>query len=107
MNPESKPSRNEEEYFAKLEAERLERKRLEQARLSQDAERKSHYMRCPKCGGHLETVELHRVQVDRCPECHGLWLDAGEIDVVMQHEDKGLFTRALGEFMGSLKGKKK
>jgi len=107
MTIESKPSRNEEEYFKKVEAERLERKRLEQARLSEDMEKKSHYMRCPKCGGHLQTVEFHRVQVDRCTDCQGLWLDAGEIDLLTASEDKGLFTKALGEFMGSLRGKGK
>jgi len=107
MSTEQKPSRNEEEYFAKLEAERLERKKAEQAKLAADAERKSHYMRCPKCGGQLVTEEFHRVQIDRCPDCHGLWLDRGEIDAVMKFEDKGLLSRALGEFMGSLKGKKK
>jgi uncharacterized protein with PIN domain len=106
MSHTEKPSRNEDEYFAKLEAERLERKRKEQAALANDSERKSHYMRCPKCGGHLETVEFHRVQVDRCPDCAGIWLDNGEIDAVVAHEDKGLLSRALGDFMGSLKGKK-
>ena len=107
MSTEQKPSRNEEEYFAKLEAERMERKKAELAKLNADAERKSHYLRCPKCGGHLVTEEFHRVQIDRCPECQGVWLDQGEIDAVMAHEDKGLLSRALGEFMGSLKGKKK
>jgi uncharacterized protein with PIN domain len=93
--------------MSKLEAERLERKKAEQAMLADNAERKSHYMRCPKCGGHLMTEEFHRVQIDRCPDCHGVWLDQGEIDAVMAHEDKGLLSKALGEFMGSLKGKKK
>ena len=106
MSHTEKPSRNEDEYFAKLEAERLERKRKEQAALANDSERKSHYMRCPKCGGHLETIEFHRVQVDRCPDCAGIWLDNGEIDAVVAHEDKGLLSRARGDFMGSLKGKK-
>jgi uncharacterized protein with PIN domain len=106
MSEIDKPSRNEEEYFAKLEAERIERKRLELTKLSQNTERKSHYMRCPKCGGSLVTEEFHRVQVDRCPECHGVWLDAGELDAVLKHEDSGLLSRALGDFMGSLKGKK-
>jgi uncharacterized protein with PIN domain len=105
MSTTDKPSRNEDEYFLKLESERIERKRAEQAKLNQDAERKSHYLRCPKCGGNLVTEEFHRIQVDRCPECHGIWLDNGEIDAIMGHEDKGLLTRALGEFMGSLKGK--
>lgn len=107
MTTENKPSRNEEEYFAKLEAERLERKRQEQARLSSNQEKQSHYMRCPKCGGHLETEELHRIQIDRCPDCNGLWLDNGEIDAVLGHEDKGMLSRALGDFMGSLRGKKR
>ncbi len=106
MSTTDKPSRNEDEYFVKLEAERLERKRLELAKLAKDAERKSHYMRCPKCGGSLVTELFTNVQVDRCPECHGLWLDAGELDVVMKHEDKGILTKALGDFMHSLKGKK-
>jgi uncharacterized protein with PIN domain len=106
MSHTDKPSRNEDEYFAKLEAERLERKRRELALLANNDERKSHYMRCPKCGGHLETVEFHRVQVDRCPDCGGIWLDNGEIDAVVAHEDKGLLGRALGDLMSSLKGKK-
>ncbi len=103
--PEQKPSRNEEEYFAKLEAERLERKRLELARLASDQERKSHYLRCPKCGGHLVTEEVHRIQIDRCPDCHGVWLDQGELEGLRSTNDRGLLGRALGDLVGSLKGK--
>lgn len=105
MSTENKPSRNEEEYFAKLEAERIERKRAEQAKLDESAERKSHYMRCPKCGGHLATEEFHRIQVDRCPDCHGVWFDGGEIEAVLQASDRGFLTRTLGDFMGSLRRK--
>ncbi len=107
MSAENKPSRNEEEYFAKLEAERIERKKAEQARLNQDTERKSHYMRCPKCGGHLQTRDFHKVQIDSCPDCHGVWLDAGEIEAVMALEERGFMSRALGDFFGSLRGKQK
>ncbi len=107
MTAEQKPSRNEEEYFARLESERLERKKAEQARLNQDAEKKSHYMRCPKCGGHLVTQEFHKLQIDSCPDCQGVWLDAGEIDAVMHLEAGGFMSRALGDFFGSLRGKKK
>ncbi len=39
MSTENKPSRNEEEYFAKLEAERIERKRAEQSKLNESAEK--------------------------------------------------------------------
>lgn len=105
MTTENKPSRNEEEYFTRLEAERIERKRQEQSRLNQDAERKSHHMRCPKCGGKLVTEELSRVQVDRCPDCHGVWFDSGEIDAVLHASERGFLSRTLVDFMGSFKRK--
>lgn len=105
MTTENKPSRNEEEYFAKLEAERSQRRSAEQSRLNQDAERKSHYMRCPKCGGHLKAEDFHRVQIDRCPDCHGVWFDGGEIEAVTQASERGFLSRALGDFMGSLRRK--
>ncbi|MEO8634062.1 MAG: zf-TFIIB domain-containing protein [Gemmatimonadales bacterium] len=105
MSTTDKPSRNEDEYFLKLEAERIERKRAEHSKLSQDAERKSHHMRCPKCGGHLVTQEFQRIQIDRCPECHGIWLDHGELDALIGHQDQGRLSRVVGDLMGSLKGK--
>ena len=101
-----KPSKNEDEYFAKLEMERLERKRQEEAKRAADAERASHHMRCPKCGGHLKTELFSKVELDRCPDCHGVWLDAGEIEAVVDMESRGLLGRALGDFMGSLRRKK-
>ena len=101
-----KPSKNEDEYFVRLESERIERRKREQALLQGSEERKSHLMRCPKCGGHLDTVEFHRIQVERCPDCAGIWLDTGEIDAVVAHDDKGLLGRVMGDLMGSLKGRK-
>src|SRR6185436_2952080 len=63
-----KPSKNEDEYFARREAEILKASRDAAARASNDAERRSHFMRCPKCGGKLKTEEYHGIQVDRCPD---------------------------------------
>ena len=101
-----KPSKNEDEYFAKLEMERLERKRQEETKRAADAERASHHMLCPKCRGHLKTELFSKVELDRCPDCHGVWLDAGEIEAVVDMESRGLLGRALGDFMGSLRRKK-
>ena len=42
---------------------------------------------CPKCGPgivlmrHFESVE-RKVAIDECPECGGIWLDAGELNVI-------------------------
>ncbi|MEP7324380.1 MAG: zf-TFIIB domain-containing protein [Gemmatimonadota bacterium] len=102
-----KPSRNEEEYFATQEREKLAKTREEARRAALSAERKSHFMKCPKCGADLVTEDLHGVQIDRCPECHGIWLDPGEIDAVAAHEDKGIISRVFGDVLASFRAKSK
>ncbi len=44
------PSRNEDEYFAKRDAELIKEMRSKLDKERDDAERKAHYMKCPKCG---------------------------------------------------------
>lgn len=102
MKPE-KPSRNEDEYFAREDAELLRKQRERAAAASLEAERKSHYMKCPKDGGDLQTEAFHGVQIDRCPECQGIWLDGGEIALLMKSDDPGLLGRAMGDLWTNLK----
>jgi acetyl-CoA carboxylase beta subunit len=87
-----KPSRNEDEYFAKQSADLIQKKRSAQEHEQRSAERKSHHMKCPKCGADLGTEDYHGVQVDRCPECNGMWLDAGEIEDLLAREDAGVIN---------------
>lgn len=84
-----KPSRNEEEYFARQEAERLRKMREEAERDRAAAERQSHFMRCPKCGATLAHEEYHGVEVDRCPDCKGVWFDQGEVEQALANQDAG------------------
>ncbi|MGQ0703760.1 MAG: TFIIB-type zinc ribbon-containing protein [Gemmatimonadales bacterium] len=98
-----KPSRNEDEYFAREDAERIRRLREQQAAEQRTRERQSHHMKCPKCGADLLTEAFHHVQIDRCPECHGIWLDEGEIDQLMAHEDPGVFRRVLSDVAASIR----
>src|SRR5687767_10807612 len=81
-----KPSKNEDEYFARREAEILKAGKEAAARAAQDGERRSHFMRCPKCGAHLKTETYQGIEVDRCPECLGIWFDAGEAESVLRAE---------------------
>ena len=37
-------------------------------------------MNCPRCRTELKLQEYRGIQVDRCPECKGLWLDHPELD---------------------------
>ena len=100
-----KPSHNEDEYFARQEAELLQKQREARAIAMRDSERKSHLGKCPRCGADLQSVEIHQVQVDRCPEDGGMWLDPGEFELLAKHHDPGFMGRVLGEVFRSLKRK--
>ena len=101
-----KPSRNEEEYFAKRDAELLRQQRATAQKAAAEAERRSHYMKCPKCGYDLITGEWHGVQIDQCTHCHGLWFDAGEAEQLLRHPERGIFTRVFGAVMRGVTGAK-
>lgn len=92
-----KPSRNEDEYFVKQDAELLRKQRLQAEAAAREAERKTHYMKCPKDGYDLVSSIYHGVQIETCPHCGGMWLDAGEIDAVAHEERPALFTRVLSD----------
>jgi uncharacterized protein with PIN domain len=87
-----KPSRNEDEYFAKQSAELIKARRERAQGEAVSAERRSHFMKCPKCGADLTTEDYHGVQIDRCPECNGMWLDAGEAEELLAREDAGVIN---------------
>jgi hypothetical protein len=82
MPTENKPSRNEDEYFAKLDAERVKELRAKLDAERSATARKAHFMKCPKCGGDLKEVTVRNVKVDTCTDCHGMWLDAGELELI-------------------------
>ncbi len=81
---EDHPTGNEDEYFARQNAELIAemRKRLDAERLTR--ERHSHYMKCPKCGADLQEVVRESVTIDVCPECKGAWFDPGEVELLRQ-----------------------
>jgi len=70
-----KPSRNEDEYFVKQEAELLRKQRELADAAARDAERKSHYMKCPKDGYDLVSSTYHGVQIETC--AIGEWPEGG------------------------------
>jgi len=100
-----KPSRNEDEYFVKQDAELIKRQRELAEAAAIERERKTHYMKCPKDGFDLASSEHHGVQIETCPHCGGIWLDAGEIDVVAHEERPALFTRVLSDAFSSFRGR--
>jgi hypothetical protein len=99
-----KPSRNEDEYFAKRDAELLRQQRAAAEQSAAAAARKSHYMKCPKCGYDLITSEWHGVQIDQCTQCHGIWFDAGEAESLIARDDPGVFGRVIGAVLRGVGG---
>jgi len=40
-------------------------------------------MDCPVCKNAMITLELAEVEVDYCTGCKGVWLDAGELEMLL------------------------
>jgi hypothetical protein len=99
MPTEEKPSRNEEEYFAKLNAELIKERRAALDKARAQSARQAHYMKCPRCGGDLKEVEHHHAKIDRCVDCNGVWLDAGELEIVEHAHDSGV-TKFFSSMFG-------
>ncbi|HEX2120140.1 MAG TPA: zf-TFIIB domain-containing protein [Thermoanaerobaculia bacterium] len=102
MSEFDKPSKAEDEYFARQELERRKNWAQEQAAKMAGEEkeriRQQHWMKCPKCGMDLTEIELHGVKVDQCANCGGIFLDKGEIDQLAKQEDKGIADRVFSIF---------
>ncbi len=101
MAESNKPSSTEEEYFAREEIEKKRKMALQQAEemaaKQRDDLKKLHFMKCPKCGMDLQTLSKGKVEIDTCFNCHGVWLDAGELDQVLAQG-----SESSGKVMGAV-----
>ena len=105
------PDKNpEEEYFLKLEQERIARRKEAATAQRTEAEEKAARLaaigRCPKDGAKLNQLVYMKVTLDQCPDCQGIWLDHGEGRAILEAEKKagkGFFT----DFINSVAGGKK
>lgn len=69
--------------------------------------------RCPKCPDQLMLrryfSRLRRTLIDECPNCAGIWLDAGEFDAIEQEllesPDTATLNAALNHTVAMLRGR--
>ena len=89
-----KPSHNENEYFARRDAEWLKEQR---AALDAERAKRTHVgLKCPRCGATLSPKPYVGVTLDSCGSCHGVWLDAGEL-AMLAHESERSLLRIAAE----------
>ncbi len=91
----------EEAHFYKVEQELLARLRKQADEVRHEQERRHrqqlHWMKCPKCGHDLKEIEMGPVFVDKCTGCAGIYLDAGEMEILLAGEQRdSLFVRLFG-----------
>ncbi len=60
-----------------------------------------HWMHCPKCGQTLATENCGTVEIDLCPNCKGLWLDANELETIVANAGKNKFFRSFLRILGA------
>jgi len=39
-------------------------------------------MKCPACANDMVMIEVHSIEIDRCPHCGGIVLDKGETESI-------------------------
>ena len=85
-----KPSEIEDQYVSEFEQSRrlqdLETERQKSAKTEILRLKQLHWMHCPKCGQTLLTKNHGPVEVDLCPSCRGVWLDANELETIEESE---------------------
>jgi Zn-finger nucleic acid-binding protein len=62
-------------------------------------------MICPVCKEPLVVLELEQIEVDYCMNCEGIWLDAGELELLLETEEER--TRLINMFKEAAPEKEK
>jgi len=90
----------EEDFSDSLAGLEQRRRELDRERADRELElgHEPFWMVCPKCGEHLGDHEFDNIKTERCDSCAGLWIDKGEIDLLLlfSEEDRVLAYRARG-----------
>ncbi len=103
MSSPHKPSRAEEEYFAREDAEKKRKLAMVQSKQMVSSEREAlrtlHQNHCPACGQRLQKIALNEVEVLRCFGCNGCFLS--EEDLKKLAKQPGYWERMLHFFVRS------
>ena len=105
--PREKPSKPEDDYFAAEEVEQKRKLAFRQAQQLADQQREAlkqlHWNKCPKCGFDLHHLQDGEVQLDSCFNCHGVFLEAKDLERLkaeagLEHRKVPLISAILNLF---------
>lgn len=63
-------------------------------------------MKCPVCDELMIVLELDQIEIDYCTECEGIWLDGGELELLLEEaseKDKLLSSFRINKSSGEMK----
>ncbi len=93
----------EQDYFQRVEQEKLykaaAKKKDQDAEEAAERLREAHWMRCAKCGNEMVTMPFRGVEIERCPNCQGVYLDRGELTKLAGEDKSGVFE-GLADLLG-------
>jgi hypothetical protein len=83
--PETEDLDDVEGIYDRMDDPRVRRQELDRERIDRESEAgdESYWRVCPKCGDSLDEVESEDVKIDRCETCGGIYLDHGEIEMLL------------------------
>jgi Zn-finger nucleic acid-binding protein len=55
-------------------------------------------MKCPKCGAEMVTKDRTRIMIEECRGCRGVYLDRGELELLIEAESQDLAAFPEGEY---------
>ena len=93
---------NEEEYFARIEAEKRARLAAiladEEAQASAEALKSLHHMHCGKCGHPMKTTHFKGVEIEVCTVCSAVLLDPGELEILAGKDRASVIANIASAF---------
>ena len=58
-------------------------------------------MMCPACKSEMIDIEYERIELDYCPQCRGVWFDAGELELLLEAAGLGESGISLDDLLGT------
>jgi len=58
-------------------------------------------MICPTCKSDMIVVEHSNIELDYCTNCHGVWFDSGELELLMESMELESPNQLFGDILNS------